>query len=147
MSAISNGFVFLCPGQGAQTVGMGKTWVEFSPAAASVYQAADEITSFGARRLSEFCFAGPQEELNRTDISQPALFTCGMACHSALLEKHPAIVTVAANGLSLGEYTALCIAGAFSFADGLRLVATRGSESCWWNKSSPRYDGASPAPT
>ncbi|HAQ66946.1 MAG: ACP S-malonyltransferase [Planctomycetota bacterium] len=126
MSAISNGFVFLCPGQGAQTVGMGKTWVEFSPAAASVYQAADEITSFGARRLSEFCFAGPQEELNRTDISQPALFTCGMACHSALLEKHPAIVTVAANGLSLGEYTALCIAGAFSFADGLRLVATRG---------------------
>ena len=126
MSAISNGFVFLCPGQGAQTVGMGQTWAEFSPAAASVFQAADEIASVGSRRLSEFCFAGPQEELNRTDISQPALFTCGMACHSALFEKHPAIFNVAANGLSLGEYTALCIAGAFSFADGLRLVATRG---------------------
>lgn len=121
--------VFLCPGQGAQTAGMGKAWVEASPAAASIFATADEVVSFpaaGGKRLSEFCFVGPQEELNRTDVSQPALFTCGMACHAALLERHPGLVAVAANGLSLGEYTALCIAGAFGFADGLRLVATRG---------------------
>lgn len=125
-SSASNRFVFLCPGQGAQTVGMGQGWAEASPAAASVLRIADEATSLGARRLSEFCFAGPQEELNRTDVSQPALFSCGIACHAALLEQHPTIETAAANGLSLGEYTALCIAGAFSFVDGLRLVATRG---------------------
>jgi [acyl-carrier-protein] S-malonyltransferase len=123
---MSNGFVFLCPGQGAQAVGMGQAWAAHSPAAASIFRTGDEATSLGSRPLSEFCFSGPQEELNRTDISQPALFTCGIACHAGLLELHPAIETVAANGLSLGEYTALCIAGAFSFADGLRLVATRG---------------------
>lgn len=121
--------VFLCPGQGAQTAGMAKAWVEASAAAASVLGTADEVVSLpasGGRRLSEFCFEGPQEELNRTDVSQPALFSCGIACHAALAERHPGLETVAAAGLSLGEYTALCLAGAFSFADGLRLVATRG---------------------
>lgn len=123
---MSNGFVFLCPGQGAQVVGMGQAWAEHSTAAANIFRTADEATSLGTRRLSEFCFSGPQEDLNRTDVSQPALFTAGIACHAALIEQHPTIVTAAANGLSLGEYTALCIAGAFSFADGLRLVSTRG---------------------
>lgn len=123
---MSNGYVFLCPGQGAQAVGMGKAWAGHSAAAASIFRTADEVASLGARRLSELCFAGPQEDLNRTDASQPALFTCGIASHAALLDRHPGIVTAAANGLSLGEYTALCIAGAFAFADGLRLVATRG---------------------
>jgi [acyl-carrier-protein] S-malonyltransferase len=123
---MSNATVFLCPGQGAQSVGMGKAWAEASAAAASIFRTADEVASVGSRRLSDLCFAGPPEDLNRTDASQPALFTCGIACHSALLERHPAIETFAANGLSLGEYTALCIAGAFGFDDGLRLVATRG---------------------
>lgn len=121
--------VFLCPGQGAQAIGMGQGWVESSPSAASVFRTADEGVSFPfaeGKRLSELCFAGPAEELNRTDVSQPALFTCGIACHAGLLERHPEMSAAAANGLSLGEYTALCIAGAFSFADGLRLVATRG---------------------
>ena len=121
--------VFLCPGQGAQTVGMGQGWAEASPAAASVLRVADEGVSFPFaedKRLSQLCFAGPVEELNRTDVSQPALFTCGIACHAGLLERHPEMSAIAASGLSLGEYTALCIAGAFSFADGLRLVATRG---------------------
>jgi [acyl-carrier-protein] S-malonyltransferase len=118
--------VFLCPGQGAQQVGMGKAWIEASPAAAAIFRAADELTSLGPRLLSDLCLAGPPEELNRTDISQPALFTCGIACHAALLERHQTVETFATNGLSLGEYTALCIAGAFGFEDGLRLVATRG---------------------
>ena len=123
---MSNATVFLCPGQGAQAVGMGKAWAESSAAAASIFRTADEVASVGSRRLSDLCFAGPQEDLNRTDASQPALFTCGIASHAALLERHPGIETFAANGLSLGEYTALCIAGAFGFDDGLRLVATRG---------------------
>ncbi len=121
--------VYLCPGQGAQIVGMGKAWAEASAAAASVLSTADEVVELPAshgRRLTEFCFAGPQEELNRTDVSQPALFSCGIACHAALSERHPSVTPVATAGLSLGEYTALCLAGAFSFADGLRLVATRG---------------------
>jgi [acyl-carrier-protein] S-malonyltransferase len=125
-SEMSNAVVYLCPGQGAQAVGMGKAWVEQSAAAANLFRAADEAVSLGAARLSDLCFAGPQEQLNRTDASQPALFTCGMACHAALQERLAGTETFAANGLSLGEYTALCIAGAFSFADGLRLVATRG---------------------
>jgi len=123
---MSNATVFLCPGQGAQAVGMGKAWAESSAAAASIFRTADEVASVGSRRLSDLCFAGPQEDLNRTDASQPALFTCGIASHAALLERHPGIEAFAANGLSLGEYTALCIAGAFGFDDGLRLVATRG---------------------
>jgi len=121
--------VFLCPGQGAQAVGMGKAWVESSPAAADIFRTADEAVSFpsaAGRRLSDFCFEGPQEELNRTDVSQPALFTAGIASHAGLTERHPTMSAWAANGLSLGEYTALCIAGAFGFVDGLRLVATRG---------------------
>ncbi|MBL9140833.1 MAG: ACP S-malonyltransferase [Phycisphaerae bacterium] len=126
---MSSNAVFLCPGQGAQTVGMGKAWAEASAAAASVLSTADEVIEFpahGSRRLSEFCFDGPQEDLNRTDVSQPALFACGIACHAGLSERHPGVNTIATAGLSLGEYTALCLAGAFSFADGLRLVATRG---------------------
>lgn len=126
---MSTSAVFLCPGQGAQTVGMGKAWAEASAAAASIMATADEVVSLpasGGKRLTEFCFVGPQEELNRTDVSQPALFSCGAACHAALLERHPDLTCAAAAGLSLGEYTALYIAGAFSFADGLRLVATRG---------------------
>ncbi len=121
--------VFLCPGQGAQVVEMGKAWASASPAAADIFATADRTTGLAlpeGRKLSEFCFNGPQEQLNRTDVSQPALFAVGMACHAALRAKDPSLHTVAAAGLSLGEYTALCIAGAFSFQDGLHLVATRG---------------------
>jgi [acyl-carrier-protein] S-malonyltransferase len=121
--------VFLCPGQGAQTVEMGKAWKSASPAAANVFAMADRAAGLAlpeGRALTDLCFNGPQEQLNRTDVSQPALFTVGMACHAALLEGDPSRKTVAAAGLSLGEYTALCIAGAFTFQEGLQLVATRG---------------------
>lgn len=127
---MSTGTVFLCPGQGAQTVGMGLAWTQASSAAARVFQEADACVSLpasaGGRSLSQLCFEGPQEILNRTDVSQPALLACGMACHAALCERDPEIHTLAAAGLSLGEYTALCIAGAFSLTEALTLVATRG---------------------
>lgn len=120
--------IFLCPGQGAQTVGMGHAWADASPAAKAVFDEADSILgdSLGAP-LSTLCFEGPADTLNRTDVSQPAIYTTSIACYRALREAHGEDFPIAAAaGLSLGEYTALCIAGAFSFADGLRLVALRG---------------------
>lgn len=119
--------IFLCPGQGAQTVGMAHAWTTTSPAARAVFDEADRILgdSLGAP-LSTLCFEGPAETLNRTDVSQPAIYTASIASYRALAETHGPFTIAATAGLSLGEYTALCIAGAFSFADGLKLVSLRG---------------------
>jgi len=120
----------LCPGQGAQAVGMGRGWFENSPAAAAIFAQADAILveRLGGP-LSTLCFEGPAERLNQTDVSQPAIYTCSVACHAALVERGElgAMGPVdAAAGLSLGEYTALHLAGAFDFVVGLQLVAERG---------------------
>ena len=124
---MTNQHILLCPGQGAQAVGMGKTWCDASPAAAALFAQADHLVELdGGARLSALCFEGPTEHLNRTDVSQPALFTCGLACHAAMVEQGGEVPIVGALGLSLGEYTALALAGVFTFAEGLRLVATRG---------------------
>jgi len=119
--------VLLSPGQGAQIVGMGRTWLEANVAAAQTFAAADEAVDFpDGAILSELCFNGPASVLNRTDVSQPALFATAVASYQGLLENWGGAEIYAAAGLSLGEYTALHLAGAFSFRDGLRLVATRG---------------------
>ncbi len=150
---MSGSKVLLLPGQGAQVVGMAKAWVEASPEARAVFAEADAALTghlpalpgtggtVGAAAvsereatLSELCFNGPAELLNRTDVSQPAIYAAGVACWRGLLAKWgmgqnagiSEAGVVATAGLSLGEYTALHIAGAFSFADGLRLVALRG---------------------
>lgn len=115
----------LCPGQGAQAVGMGKDFFAASPAARETFVQADKVLGF---ELSALCFEGPEERLNQTDISQPAIFTTGVACYRAAVAAgkiDPAAITACA-GLSLGEYTALCLAGVLSFEDGLKLVAARG---------------------
>jgi [acyl-carrier-protein] S-malonyltransferase len=127
-SNMSHAVVILCPGQGAQAIGMGKAWADASPAARAVFEEADETLRDlpGGARLSELCWNGPADLLNRTDVSQPALYTAGIACWRALRERQPDLAVRAAAGLSLGEYTALHIAGAVGFADGLRLVALRG---------------------
>ncbi len=106
---------------------MGKAWCDSSGAAREVFEQADEImgSQLGAP-LSELCFRGPAERLNGTDVAQPALYTCSIASLRGLAERNGEIVPSAAAGLSLGEYTALHLAGAFSFDDGLRLVARRG---------------------
>jgi [acyl-carrier-protein] S-malonyltransferase len=123
--------ILLCPGQGAQAVGMGKAWYDSSPDARKVFDEADSILGgrLGAR-LTELCFSGPADRLNRTDISQPALYTCAVASWCALRAKwsfgNGESNLAALAGLSLGEYTALHIAGAFSFRDGLELVTLRG---------------------
>ena len=125
---MANAIVVLCPGQGAQLVGMGRGWNDSSAAAAAIFSRADatiDLTSLGGT-LSKLSFDGPTETLNRTDVSQPALYTCAIASFHAMQDQENPSVISACAGLSLGEYTALHLAGAFSFEDGLRLVATRG---------------------
>lgn len=123
--------IILCPGQGAQAVGMGKAWFDGSPEARKAFEEADGV--LGARlgaTLTELCFSGPAERLNRTDISQPAIYAASIACWRGLLARwsygNGESKLSAVAGLSLGEYTALTIAGAISFQDGLELVALRG---------------------
>lgn len=120
--------IILCPGQGAQAVAMGQAWYQNSVAARETFDEADAVLAAQIEgNLSDLCFNGPAETLNRTDVSQPAIYTASVACYRALVEAHGAdLPLVAAAGLSLGEYTALCLAGAFSFEHGLRLVALRG---------------------
>ncbi|MBX3405581.1 MAG: ACP S-malonyltransferase [Phycisphaeraceae bacterium] len=125
--------IMLCPGQGAQVVGMGKAWFEASSEARAVFLEADRI--LGDRLgvpLSTLCFEGPAERLNQTDASQPAIYVCSVACWRGLLASWGAgsgateAGLAATAGLSLGEYTALHLAGVFDFASGLELVALRG---------------------
>lgn len=128
---MSDQLVVLCPGQGAQAVGMGKAWAEASPKAKAIFDEADAVLgdSLGAP-LSEICFEGPAERLDKTDASQPAIYACSVACWAGLHDEaagEPLAGEAAAfAGLSLGEYTALHLAGSFDFATGLRLVAERG---------------------
>lgn len=122
---MSQKICILCPGQGAQVVGMGKDFLEASDAARSVFEKANSILGFD---LGAICFAGPEERLNQTDISQPAIYVTSIAACEAARSRgiiDDAAVSVLA-GLSLGEYTALHLGGAISFEDGLKLVAARG---------------------
>ena len=115
----------LCPGQGAQVVGMGKDYFESSPVAKETFEQANSVLGCD---LAAVCFTGPDEKLNCTDTAQPAIYTASIACYRAAVAAgkiDPAVVTSYA-GLSLGEYTALHLAGCFSFEDGLKLVAKRG---------------------
>jgi len=123
---MSEGTVILCPGQGAQRVGMGRAWFDASPAAARTFAAADEILGdrLGAS-LSSLCFEGPEGELNKTSVSQPAIFVTSAACREALIEAGAGPASHLA-GLSLGEYTALHLAGVMSFEDALEVVTLRG---------------------
>ncbi|HMN41589.1 MAG TPA: ACP S-malonyltransferase [Phycisphaerales bacterium] len=124
--------IILCPGQGAQFVGMGRAWFDQSPEAKAVFERADRHLGdrLGAP-LSKLCFEGPADRLNRTDVSQPAIYATSIACSHALLaawgagKSAPEAGIIATGGLSLGEYTALHLAGSFSFEDGLELVVLR----------------------
>jgi [acyl-carrier-protein] S-malonyltransferase len=115
---------FLFPGQGSQQMGMGRDVAESSPAARLVFEAADEVLGFS---LSRLCFDGPDDELTLTSNAQPAIMTTSLAIFAAAVEsgtlaRRPAYLA----GHSLGQYTALVVAGALSFADALRLVRERG---------------------
>jgi [acyl-carrier-protein] S-malonyltransferase len=115
----------LCPGQGAQAIGMGKDLYESSPVAKALFEQANDRLGFD---LTAICFGGPEQKLSQTDVCQPALFVVGVASFKAAVEANsfdPSAIAAYA-GLSLGEYTALHLAGAFSFEEGLRLVSLRG---------------------
>jgi len=116
---------FLFPGQGAQTVGMGRRLYEAVPAARALYDRAREVLGYD---LAKLCFEGPADELDSTVISQPAIFVTSLAALESLRSDSPDVVLSceAAAGLSLGEYTALVFAGVLSFEDGLWLVQKRG---------------------
>jgi len=112
------------PGQGSQFVGMGRDVTQASARARGVYQRAGRILGFDVATL---CFEGPAEQLERTDIQQPAIFVTSAALWEAFLELGGSLRQFTrAAGLSLGEYTALYAAGALSFEDALRLVRYRG---------------------
>ncbi|MBI4711539.1 MAG: ACP S-malonyltransferase [Candidatus Omnitrophica bacterium] len=113
---------FLFPGQGAQFVGMGKDLFDQSPAAREIYTKADKILGYS---ISQICFAGPEAELTRTLYAQTGILVTSLAALAALREKNPDLTPSIVAGLSLGEFTALTVAGAISFEDALKLVQVR----------------------
>jgi [acyl-carrier-protein] S-malonyltransferase len=112
---------FLFPGQGSQAVGMGGALAEASPAAAALWREADEALGFS---LSGLCRGGPEAELMLTANTQPAVLTASVAAAAALAER--GIVPALVAGHSLGEYSALVVAGALGFRDAVMLVRKRG---------------------
>ncbi len=113
----------LFPGQGSQQVGMGRDLYERFPEARNVFDEADHILEFS---LSRLCFEGPKDRLDDTLNTQPALFTVSLALWR-VLSAHGNVPDVSfAAGHSMGEYSALAVAGALSFSGGLRLVRERG---------------------
>jgi [acyl-carrier-protein] S-malonyltransferase len=112
------------PGQGAQSVGMGRDAATASAKARETYDRAGRILGYDLDRL---CFEGPAETLEQTDVQQPAIFVTSVALFAAFVETGSSPDSFQrAGGLSLGEYTALHVAGAISFEDGVRLVQRRG---------------------
>lgn len=112
---------FLFPGQGSQYAGMGKSLANAHPSARDVFEQADDALGFS---LSSLCWEGPEEELKRTENTQPAMLTVSIAACSVLRDQgiQPSFVA----GHSLGEYSALVAAAAITFEDAVRLVRKRG---------------------
>jgi [acyl-carrier-protein] S-malonyltransferase len=112
---------FLFPGQGSQAVEMGK---ELAASYAAARQTFDEADAALGYKLSQLCFEGPEDQLRRTEITQPAILTTSVAAWRVLQEKNITPSFVA--GHSLGEYSAHVAAGTISFADAVRTVRNRG---------------------
>ncbi|MFR9650357.1 MAG: ACP S-malonyltransferase [Rikenellaceae bacterium] len=108
---------YVFPGQGAQFVGMGKDLYDSNSEAKALFEQANEILGF---RITDIMFSGSDEELKQTKVTQPAVFL-----HSVIMAKTLGVNPDATAGHSLGEFSALVVAGALSFEDGLKLVSKR----------------------
>ena len=116
-----NTIALIFPGQGSQSVGMGKDLYEKYPAARQTFEEADDALGY---KLSTLCFEGPEDQLRLTEITQPAILTASVAALRVLETRMPRPTYVA--GHSLGEYSAHVAAGTFRFADAVRTVRNRG---------------------
>lgn len=115
------------PGQGAQYVGMGFDFCEGNERANSIFAMAESaLKNKLPLSLKDVMFLGPEDELKKTDYTQPAIFTMSCAIYEMLKDRFAGKVAYTA-GHSLGEYSALYAAGAFSFEDGIKLVSRRGA--------------------
>ncbi len=119
---------FVFPGQGSQSVGMGRALAESSPEAAAVFAAADEALG---EPISRLAWEGPEEDLNRTEQAQPALLAASIAYLAAVRARWAQLGIDApapafAAGHSMGQYSALVAAGALDLGDAVRLVRRRG---------------------
>ncbi|HKD86740.1 MAG TPA: ACP S-malonyltransferase [Terriglobales bacterium] len=112
---------FLFPGQGSQSVGMGKELAALYPVARETFEEADAALGY---KLSQLCFEGPEDQLKLTEITQPAILTVSVAAWRVLQSR--AVTPSYVAGHSLGEYSAHVAAGALAFADAVRTVRNRG---------------------
>ena len=111
------------PGQGSQTVGMGKDFADAIPECKALFDQANEILGYD---LSKICFEGPQEELNKSNHAQLGIFVASAAAFQALELTQPGLEYDILAGHSLGEWTALYVAGVVSFENTVKILKARG---------------------